>query len=234
MELLHELTTIGLTPAEAKIYETVLRLGTCSVKGIAKESGFHRTNIYDVLEQLKEKGFITDHKEGKAMRYRAADPQNLEAYLQEKQDLLKEIIPQLKALHEQDQEPVRVEVFKGPEGMKSAFRDILKTKQTLYAFGVKGQLREKLPIFAQQWYRKAKKTSIKYQAIYTTRNPPDMPADVRYVSEEFSGPVATFIYGEKININIWEPSIVAIVITSQLVANMYKKHFDLLWKIAKK
>lgn len=58
--------------------------------------------------------------------------------------------------------------------------------------------------------------------------------DLRYVSEELSGPVATFIYGDKVNINIWDPSMVCILIHSKLVADMYKKHFDLLWKVAKK
>lgn len=233
MKQLLALTNIGLTTAEATIYQAVLQLGTCTVKEITKTTGFHRTNIYDVLEQLKEKGLITSYQEGKAMHYVAADPNNLEAYLQEKQDLLQELLPTLQALQEQHQEAIHVEVFKGKEGMKNAFRDILKTNKPLYAFGVKGQFREQLPLFAKQWYRDAKKNNLNYQAIYTEKNPPDMQADIRYVSEELSGPVATFIYGNKININIWEPSLVAIVITSDLVAQMYKKHFDLLWKIAK-
>ncbi len=228
-----QLTELGLTETESIIYYSVLKLGTCTVKDISKECGFHRTNIYDILEQLKEKGLVTFFKEGKTMKYRASDPHNLYSLLREKQEVLDNIFPEIKKLHKRTAEAIEVEVYKGDEGMKASFRDMLKEGKPLYAFGVKGQLREKLPVFAQQWLRDAKNKKLPYYAIYT-ENPPPYYTDVRYVSQELSGPVATFIYGDKININIWEPTLTAIVIKSKLVAQMYKKHFDLLWKIAKK
>lgn len=230
-----ELTKLGLTEAEAIIYYAVLRLGTCTVKQISKECGFHRTNIYDILEQLKEKGLVSFVKEGKTMKYQASDPHNLYELLREKQEFLDSIFPELKKAYQQKAELVLVEVYKGEEGMKSALRDIVREKKPLYMFGVRGQLREKLPIFAQQWLRDMKNNKIPIYGIYTRRVlPPPYYTELRYVSEELSGPVATFIYGDRININIWEPSLIAIVIKSTLVAQMYKKHFDLLWKIAKR
>ncbi len=228
-----QLAELGLTEAESVIYYSVLKLGTCTVKNIAKECGFHRTNIYDILEQLKEKGLVAFFKEGKTMKYRAADPHNLYSLLREKQEILDNIFPEIEKLHKQTAEAIQVEVYKGNEGMKAAFRDMIKEAKPLYAFGVKGQLREKLPIFAQQWLRDAKNKKLPYYAIYT-ENPPPYYTEVRYVPQEISGPVATFIYGDKININIWEPTLTAVVIKSKLVAQMYKKHFDLLWKIAKR
>ena len=230
---LHELTKLGLTEAESNIYQTVLKIGRCSVKDISKESGFHRTNIYDILEQLKEKGLITFSKEGKSTYYNVSDPQNLYSVLEEKKEFLDTIFPELLSLHKEQKREIEVEVYKGNEGMKAVWRDILKENKTTYGFGVKGQLREQLPIFAKQWLRDAKKQKLKYYGIYTEKNVPSYYTKIKFVSEELSGPVATFIYGDKININIWEPSLVAITIKSKLVAEMYKKHFDLLWKIAK-
>lgn len=230
-----KLVELGLTDAEARIYSTVLQLKTCTVKKIAHESGFHRTNIYDVLEQLKEKGLITFFQEGRATKYSAADPQNLYELLREKKEILDTIIPELKNLYTTAHEDIHVEIFKGAAGMKASFRDMVKTKKPLYAFGVKGQLREKLPVFAEQFLRDLKNYKIPLFGIYTKRNyNPSYFTEIKYVSDELSGPVATFIYGNKVNINIWEPSLVSIVITSKLIATMYKKHFDLLWKIAKK
>jgi len=230
-----ELTKLGLTETEALIYYTVLKLHVCTVRDIAKESGFHRTNIYDILEQLKEKGLIAYFKEGKTTKYKASDPQNFYALLHEKQEILDKIFPDLKKLQEKTKEGVEVEVYKGKEGMKSAWRDMIKEGKTLYGFGVKGQFRENLPFFAEQWIRDIKNKRVKYYGIYTERdNPPSYYTEIRYVSKELSGPVATFIYGDKININIWDPNLIAIVIKSKLIATMYKKHFDLLWKIAKK
>ncbi len=230
-----DLTKFGLTQAEAIVYQAVLKLKTCTVKQIAHESGFHRTNIYDVLEQLKEKGLVSYFQEGKVMKYGPTNPNNFYELLNEKKELLDTFFPQLKTLYESSPQDVKVEIFKGGEGMKAAWREMVRERKPIHAFGVKGQLREKLPIYAEQFLRDLKHYRIPYTAIYTKRgNDPSYFTDIRYVSEELSGPVATFIYGDKVNINIWEPSMVCILIHSKLVADMYKKHFDLLWKVAKK
>ena len=227
------LTSLGLTEAESIIYKSALKLGNCTVRQISKESGFHRTNIYDILEQLKEKGLISYSKQGKTLYYSASDPNNLYELLKEKKEILDEILPDLRNLYNQKSDTIQVEVYKGAEGMKTVFRDMLKSKD-VYGFGIKGQLREKLPIFATQWLRDAKKNKLKYYGIYTQKeNNPSYYTEIKYVPEENSSPVATFIYDDKININIWDPTLIAIVIKSKLVASMYKKHFDLLWKIAK-
>ncbi len=230
-----KLIKLGLTEAESRIYTAVLKLKTCTVKDISKECGFHRTNIYDILEQLREKGLISISREGKSAVYNASDPHNLYEFLQEKKELLDSIFPGLESLYAISSEEIKVEVHKGTEGMKTAWRDMIREGKPLYGYGIRGQLREKLPIFAEQWLRDAKKKKIPYYGIYTKRgNLPGYFTEIRYVSEELSSPVATFIYGDKININIWEPTLVAIVIKSKLVAQMFKKHFELLWKIAKK
>lgn len=229
-----KLAELGLTDAEAKIYYAVLKLKTCTVKQISKESGFHRTNIYDVLEQLKEKGLVSFYQEGKTAKYAAANPNNLYELLNEKKELLDSIFPELKSIYSSSSEEIKVEISKGEEGMKASWREMIRDKKPIHAWGVKGQLREKLPVFAEQFLRDLKNFKIPYYGIYTQRkNNPSYYTQIRYVSEELSGPVATFIYGDKVNINIWEPSLVSITIKSKLVADMYKKHFNLLWKIAK-
>src|SRR3989344_5501985 len=178
------LTKVGLSDAEAQIYYTVLKLGNATVKEIAKSSGFHRTNIYDVLEKLKGKGLITFYLLGKITIYKAADPENLYAYLREKQLALDSLMPDLKKLQESTTEKIEVEVFKGREGMKASWRDMIKEQKTMYGFGVRGQLREYLPDFAPQFYRDMKRHKLKYYGIYVKgeREPPHgFYTQVRYV-----------------------------------------------------
>lgn len=232
--LTKDLVELGLTEAETKIYYSVLKQKNCTVRDISKESGFHRTNIYDILEQLREKGLITIFKEGKTTKYNASDPNNLYDLLKEKKELLDNIFPGLKNLYEQSADEIKVEVYKGDEGMKATYRDILRENKPLYMYGVKGKFRDKLPAYAAQWLRDAKKQKLPMYGIYTKRgNPPSYYTEIRYLKNELSSPVAVFIYGDKININIWDPTLVAIIIKSKLVASMYKAHFDLLWKMAK-
>jgi len=128
----HELTKLGMSEAEAIIYHAVLKLKTCTVKQISKESGFHRTNIYDVLEQLKEKGLVTYFQEGKVMKYSSTDPANFYELINEKKELLDTFFPELKKLYQNSSEEIKVEIFKGVEGMKSAWRDMIREKKPLH------------------------------------------------------------------------------------------------------
>jgi HTH-type transcriptional regulator, sugar sensing transcriptional regulator len=226
---------LGLSIGESKVYFALLKRGSCTVRDISKDAGIHRTNIYDSLEKLKEKGLVASYLEGKITKYKISDPNNLYNLINEKKDLLSSAFLDIEKIYLQKVEPVEVEVLKGKEGMKATFNDILRENKPMYAFGVKGQFREHLPLAAAQWMVRAKKQNLPYYGIYTKKK--DLPShytEIRFLSEEFSSPVATFIYADKVNVNIWEPSLIAITIKSKLVAEMYKKHFDLLWKIAKK
>ena len=52
------LQKLGIAGNEAKIYLILLRSGVSSAGDITKKSGIHRSNVYDALERLKEKGLI--------------------------------------------------------------------------------------------------------------------------------------------------------------------------------
>lgn len=52
------LEKIGLTEAEAKVYMTLLQNGSLSGYEASKLAGVQRSKIYNLLESMKEKGFI--------------------------------------------------------------------------------------------------------------------------------------------------------------------------------
>ena len=127
-ELKENLKEIGLSASEATIYLTLLKSGESSVAEISQFSGLHRTNIYDSLEKLKEKGFVAYVLKGKKQFYRASDPELVLNYLKEKEEKIFNIIPKLKDLQKEIKEKVIVEVFKGKEGIKASLKDILIPK----------------------------------------------------------------------------------------------------------
>lgn len=228
------LTSIGLSENESKIYTTLLKLGFATVVQIAKESGFHRSNIYDIIEKLREKGLVVLHKEGKTTKYKTSDLQNLYNLIQEEKIALDNLMPSLKSLEKQTSEEIQVELFKGAKGMRAAFRDIIRDQKSTYTFTSKGQLRKNLPDFAEQFMRDQKRLKIKYFGLYTSKeNLPVYFTEIKIVPKELGNAVGTNIYGDKVMITIWEPSMIAIIIKSKFVAESYKKHFDLIWKIAK-
>jgi len=229
------LKRIGLSESETKIYLTLLKLGKSGIGSLAEESGVHRTNIYSILDKLKEKGLVSDLKEEGKTIFKVNDPSNLLNYLKENEEAILKVIPDLKKLQGVIKEKVGVDVFRGEKGMKSAFKEIIRTKEDVVGFGMTGQLRKYMPIFALQWIRDIKKYKIKNKYIYVEGTAIDEQYfEVRTLPKEFSSPVSTQIFGDKVLISIWEPILVGILIKSKEVSDNYKKHFELLWSMAKK
>lgn len=229
------LRRIGLSEADVKVYMALLRLGKANVTQLAEESAVHRTNIYSVLDKLKDKGLVSYFYEDGKIRFKATDTENLLNYIKETDEAIKELIPNLKKIQEAATEKISIEIFKGERGMKAVFKDIIRTKKEVIGFGMTGQLRKYLPVFAEQWLRDIKIYKIKNRYIYAVGTEiVHEEFEVKILPKEFATPVATQIYDNKVLISIWEPTLVAILIKSKEVAENYKKHFELLWNMAKK
>ena len=233
--LKQNLKEIGLSDSEAIVYLTLLKKSEISVAEISQISGLHRTNIYDSLEKLKEKGFVSYILKENKQFYRASNPEIVLNYLKEKQEKITKIIPQLKEIQNIIKEKVIVEVFKGKQGMKTALKDILTTKKEVLGYSLTGQLRKHLPEFAEYYFIEQQKHKIKHRFIYTleTKNPPTKFYEIKHLPKEYGGTTITVCYGDTILNLIWEPEMTAIRIKSKQTAEAYKKHFEALWKIAK-
>jgi sugar-specific transcriptional regulator TrmB len=229
------LERIGLSESDVKIYLALLGFGSANVTQLAEASGVHRTNIYSILDKLKEMGLVTEAKEENKLRFKVSDPENLLNYIKESEEAIRILIPDLNKIRESVKEKIEVNVFKGEKGIKSAMKDILRERKEVVGFGMTGQLRHYMPAFAVHWIRDIQKRKIHNRYIYIEKTEiSEKNFEVRSLPKEFSTPVGTQIYGDKVLITIWEPTYVAIMIKSREVADNYRKYFGLLWKIAKK
>jgi len=71
--IIEELQRIGLSLYEAKVYFTLLIRGTATASEISDLSGIPYTRVYDVLNQLEEKGFVASIP-GRPLKFEALDP----------------------------------------------------------------------------------------------------------------------------------------------------------------
>ena len=55
----HELTQLGFTEEESKVYLAALELGGSYASGIAKKAGVPRVNCYHTLDKLVRKGVMS-------------------------------------------------------------------------------------------------------------------------------------------------------------------------------
>ena len=127
---------------EADIYIALLRLGLATVSMLAKETGMHRTNIYDILEKLKEKGLVGVVMQKNVKYYDATSPEKLLDYLDERKESIGEIIPELINLTKLPKQAAVVEVLKGIEGVKTALSYVPRECKDIVWFGAIKRLEE--------------------------------------------------------------------------------------------
>jgi len=89
------LTELGLNEKEINVYLACLELGTASVAEIAKKSGVKRTSIYNFLEDLKNKGLISEIKKNRKTLLLPEDPH---ALILNRQNQIKKTEEQIKSL----------------------------------------------------------------------------------------------------------------------------------------
>ena len=58
-------------------------------------------------------------------------------------------------------------------------------------------------------------------------------AEIRYLPKKYESPVAMNIYGNKTAIILWAEKPIVIAIREKEIADSYRNHFELMWKLAK-
>ncbi|MFH1401214.1 MAG: helix-turn-helix domain-containing protein [Nanoarchaeota archaeon] len=142
---IHELSKIGLTEGEIKVYSALLTLGECTKSALAKESGVAPSNIYDITNRLTEKGIISTATINGVAHFSAADPTHLLSFIEQKEkdiqtqkEVAETIIPHLLAQYHDTARADGIQIFKGWSGLKTVFDDMLTEcaqEDTCHVFG---------------------------------------------------------------------------------------------------
>lgn len=236
METKEVLEQIGLSDGEIKVYLALLKLGSCPVSDIKEETNLHRTTIYDFVEKLLNKGLINYVVKGNVKFFKATHPNKLLDFIQEREENIKEVLPNLIRLAEFKKEDIKVEVHKGVEGFKTFLNDVLRVNKEFLAFGVDEAIfKERFPILMEQYFKKEAKTNVTERLLTSEKTKftyDKKTTHYRQIPAEFFNPTPTAIYGDRVMIIIWEPLTIIKIQNSEL-ADSYRKHFEMLWKIAK-
>ncbi len=231
---MEELKQAGLTENESKVYLALLDLGPSLAGQISRKTGLHRRTVYDTADMLAKKGLVGYILKNNRRLFQASDPNRILNILKEKQDLVEPIIKKLEEKYTKTKEKEETNFYKGKEGLKTVFEDQLNYKEILI-LGASHKAYEILQFYFN-WYDKARKQKkIKAKIIAQDRKIKRIPlAEIRYLPEKYSNPVAVNIYGDKTAIILWAEKPTAIVIKDKEITNGYRNYFELMWKIAKK
>lgn len=238
----------GLSKYETKIYLALIEIGEASTGQILKKAEIHTGKIYQILESLKQKGFVSEVIKNGVKKFFPTDPNKISKYFKEKKRkiseqevLFKEILPQLNKKINSHKSEIHIEIFTGFEGMKKAF-----DKEKKYYN--KGRL---LRINGITDYNKHPKKFIDYFEfnMFPTREKSGIIIH-KIIDKNAGGNVheknvliKTLEYNSLITFNtiedlaiisIWTHEPVFFVVESREFAKGLRENFELLWKIARK
>jgi sugar-specific transcriptional regulator TrmB len=225
----------GLTGNEAKVYLELLKRGSSSANVLAKKIGMDRTLVYTVLNQLIEKGLVNYVVKANKKFFSPSDPENLLNPVKERSAFIKDLIPELKKIEKIQEIPQKINVYEGKEGLRVMINLALKEKEYC-AFGATGRAfyaLYEMPRVAKQ----IMKSNIKVRIIGNAKLKETEPFAFKKFEYRFlniDSEATTNIFGDYVAIHLIKQKPLVIIIKNKLIAQTYKNHFEVLWKIAKK
>jgi len=232
------LQDIGLTETEVKVYIALLELGSALAGEITKKSEVNRTNVYDAIERLIEKGLVTYVISANRKVFEPIGPDRLIEILKQKQDELDSIIPELKLRFNSSKVKEEATIFKGKKGIKSIFDDILKDRNDLFAYGAQSKFTEMFPAYQKYWHKERAKLKVKIKMIYNKKVKKIKQKSnyklfsMKFLPEHYDFPSTILIYGNKVVTIVWSDLPFGFMIKSKDVAKSNMNFFDILWKVA--
>ena len=240
-ELFEEL---GLTPNEAKIYESLVGNAELPVSTISIKAGVHRRNVYDALTRLLDKGLVFQIFQKGEHAYRAVHPNKLMEVLREREQKLKTALGPLSTQYDSVPKREAAYIYKGIEGYKNYRRDLLRVQKEAYFLGAKALwLTPGIPQTVQDEFRKRfHSKKIPYKTLFDPRVPEKAPQALERIGGEYKVLPKGYetvgvvdIFGDRVvNFtsedigNFGEHGTIFVMINADL-AESYKTWFRFIW-----
>ncbi|MES2471040.1 MAG: helix-turn-helix domain-containing protein [Patescibacteria group bacterium] len=240
------LEELGLSPNEAKIYESLLEQGESTISDIALVAKIHRRNAYDVIQRLINKGLCFQIVSSGENKYNAVDPDKLTELVAEKQEKLLSILPSLKKKFDTNFTTEEAYLYRGLEGQKNVWRDILRVGEDAFFIGAKGGWFDpRLETGRIAFFKEANRKKIKFIQLFDDevkkqipQFPRHFPGDLKYrfLPEKYSTNSGIQIFGDYVisytglAIGKISEDVTFFVVHSKDLAESYRTWFWYMWE----
>lgn len=234
VEFEERLKKAGLTGNESKVYLELLRRGSISANELSKKVSLDRTLTYTLLNNMIERGFVTYVIKDKKKYFSAADPHSLLNPVREQEAYILDLIPQLRAIERVKEEYHGVEIYEGHEGLKTYLRNFIRYKE-FFSFGSTGRAYD-LVYEAPKVAEALAKGNFHGKIITTPKfeaHPLFKMKNIQCRCLDVESEATTNIFGDNVSISMLKQKPFVIVIRSKVLAESFRNHFEVLWKVAK-
>ncbi|PIQ91532.1 MAG: hypothetical protein COV70_03215 [Parcubacteria group bacterium CG11_big_fil_rev_8_21_14_0_20_39_22] len=241
------LIQLDLSKNEARIYLALVEFGEMTISDIAVKSEVNRRNVYDSINRLIEKGLVFEIRSERENLYKAVDPSKLSEIISEKEKSLQKIMPSLLEMYHSKPKNNEVYIYRGLEGWKNVFRDILRVGQDVYTIGGKGKWSdERLSGFLEYFAEEAEKKNIGFHIIFDSEVKCEdreilrkLESNHKFLPPEFSSPGAVDVFGNHVVMTsgageFLDDDISFTVIVNEELACAFRSWFNFMWLALRK
>lgn len=237
------LINFGFDEKETEIYLAGLEMGAGSVLTFAKQTGFPRTTIYPIIENLQRRGYFRLRKEKGHTLYVAEPPATFLKKLEERQEKFREIMPSLEALHGKEQKTIGVTMYEGSDGFRNFWQKLFRSGVKEYclltsAVGLRDYVHEDYlvkHIISERLRLGIKSRQLIPENAITKKivaKDHEELRESRFLPGDTQLPATILIFGEEVAFVTSRKENLVILVASGDVAITNRSTFELLWKNA--
>ncbi len=248
---MEDLTKFGMTKTEEKVYIEITKIGNTKIGPIIKRTGLHRGTVYNSINNLIEKGFLSFIDQDRERYYKISGKKIFKQILDKKEEEIAEKNKEIDNFFNNIDKIVEkgsrqdVQVYYGVEAFKSLFFEIYDyakgSKEEYFFQGRGGEMQDAAGEgFYKHTQELKKKLGIKCRVILD-RNTikhayyKHVKGNIRFLPSKVESPVSFWIYGNIILFVLFGTKpLISIKIQSKSLADSFRNYFENLWEIGEK
>jgi len=234
------LSKLGFSPSEIKIYLHLIRNGCDYANKISSETKTNRTNVYEALDRLIAKGVISFITRNKVKWYEAKSPESILSLVKEKEEKLDKTkrtltkeIKELKKTIPPDKQSLEANIFIGKKGLRILFEEILETKKPISIMAAELQFKQIFGPYFELWHKKRIEKRINQRSIFPKSFREKIKErrllEYKFVDDKFTNPTTTIIYNDNCLFIQWSKEPIAIKINNKEIVKSHLNYFNILW-----
>ncbi len=244
------LKKIGMTDSEIQVFEALASLGSAPASVIAKDTGIHRTNLYDILARLEKKGLVSSVSKNNVKVFSILEPKNLLSLLEKQKKEIEDARPGLmeliSAIKPGPSGPHgdRISIFQGREGLGFFYDRLVDIARSEDEIMIIASSEAVLSVFNYYFLNLSKRIrgiKVRGRMIANRRIIRSSvmkrilrlaELDLRFLPSGYVSPVAVFVFKDIVGFCNFTENPFVILIDDRLIAKSYKRHFEGLWRKA--
>lgn len=232
------LTKLGFSPSEIKIYLHLIKTGNSYPKRISAETGINRTNVYEALDRLISKGVISFIIKNKLRWFEAKSPNALLSLVGEKEEEIKntkdQILKDIKEIERAPNNPfLEATIFVGKKGLRMIFEEILEKRKPISLIASQLQFEDLFGPYFELWHKKRIALRITQRSIFSNNFKQKLKKrellTYKFVDSKFVNPTTTIIYGDICILIQWSKYPIAIKINNKEIVKSHLNYFNIIW-----